>query len=82
MKPVMVRFIDSFQVAFEVDRSENGYVTLFLPGSPDPWSGRLVMVESDRVQPLDLRFAETVSIFEKLGRESMPLYEEYFPKDD
>ena len=82
MKPVMVRFIDSFQVAFEVDRSEKGFVTLFLPGSPDPWSGRIVMVESDRTQPLNLRFAETVSIFEKLGRESMPLYEEYLSKDD
>ncbi len=82
MKPVMVRFIDSFQVAFEVDRSKQGFVTLFLPGSPDPWSGRIVMVESDRIQALNLQFAETVSIFEKLGRESMPLYEECLSKDD
>ena len=82
MKPVMVRFIDSFQVAFEVDRSKQGFVTLFLPGSPDPWTGRIVMVESDRIQALNLQFAETVSIFEKLGRESMPLYEECLSKDD
>jgi hypothetical protein len=40
------------------------------------------MVESDRIQALNLQFAETVSIFEKLGRESMPLYEEYLSKDD
>lgn len=77
MKPVLARLIDSFQVAFEVDRSEQGFVTLFLPGSPDPWAGRLVIVEVDRIQALDLNFAETVSIFEKMGRDSMGLYESH-----
>ena len=80
MKPVLARLIDSFQVAFEVDRSEQGFVTLFLPGSPDPWAGRLVIVEVDRIQTLDLTFAETVSIFEKMGRDSMALYESHLSR--
>ncbi len=75
MQPVMVRLIDSSRIAFEVDRSDRGFVTLFLPGSPDPWSGQLLIVKAEQVQPIDLKFQETLSIFETLGRDSMALYE-------
>ena len=37
--PVLVRFDDFWQVAFETDRSSGGIVALYLPGAPNPWSG-------------------------------------------
>ena len=82
MTPVMVRMVDSFQVAFEVDRSEKGFVTIFFPGSPDPWTGKLAMVESQQVQPLHLKFVDADSVFETLGRDSISQYETHlFSRD-
>ena len=67
LKPVWVRLDDQYQVGFEVERCEDGLVAVFLPGAPDPRSGTLSYVESDRVEGLDLSFGEVVRNFRKLG---------------
>ena len=51
LKPVLVRFDDQFQLAFEVDRTADGLVAVYLPGSPDPRSGAVSYVTGDRIQP-------------------------------
>jgi uncharacterized membrane protein len=68
MKPVMARFDDYAQIAFEIDRTESGLVTLFLPGAPDPWSGTVVFASPDRVQPLATDFSTALRTFKSLGR--------------
>jgi uncharacterized membrane protein len=74
MKPVLVRFDDMQRIAFETERSEDEQiVTVYLPGSPDPWAGRVAMIEADRVQPLDAEFGEAVAACEQLGRGSAKL---------
>lgn len=45
----------------------------YLPGSPDPWIGSVLLVQADRVQPLDVSFTETAAICERLGRDSTNL---------
>lgn len=67
LKPVWIRFDDQYQVGFEVERCEEGLVAIFLPGAPDPRSGILSYVESDRVEGLDLSFGEVVRNIRKLG---------------
>lgn len=67
LKPVWIRFDDQYQVGFEVERCEEGLVAIFLPGAPDPRSGTLSYVESDRVEGLDLSFGEVVRNIRKLG---------------
>jgi uncharacterized membrane protein len=73
LKPVLAKFDDSLQIGFEASRVDGGLVTVYLPGAPDPWSGRVVLLTSDRVEPLDVDFGDTLSIFEKLGRDSAKL---------
>jgi uncharacterized membrane protein len=73
LKPVLAKFDDSLQIGFEASRVDGGLVTVYLPGAPDPWSGRVVLLTSDRVEPLDVDFGDTLSIFEKLGRDSARL---------
>ena len=80
MTPVVVRFDDSWQVAFEVERVEGGAVALYLPGSPDPWSGGLIVVEEDRVSPLDLTVPIVARIAQRLGRGSNDALAAYFLK--
>jgi len=52
LKPVTIRLDDAIRIGFESGRTEQGLVIAYLPGSPDPWIGSVMMVESERVEPL------------------------------
>jgi uncharacterized membrane protein len=71
MKPVVVRFDDCMRIGFETERSEQTQlVAVYLPGSPDPWSGKVALVMNDRVAPLKAEFSITVATCEQMGRGS------------
>jgi len=64
---VLVHFDDQSQFAFEVERMES-HVVVFLPGSPDPWSGAVSLVTTNRVQQLEVDFKTAVKSIRLLGR--------------
>jgi uncharacterized membrane protein len=68
MSAVVMRFDDSWQIGFEIERLQGGKVALFLPGSPDPWSGSVCIAEEDRVTPLDLPVAAVANVEEARTR--------------
>lgn len=68
--PVIVKFDDNAQIAFEIERSERGNVVIYLPGSPNPWSGSVVYFEEDRVERLDMTVPEAINNIRHLGRGS------------
>lgn len=68
LKPVLVRFDDRSRFGFESERTDQGLVAIFLPGSPDPWAGHVVLVTADRVSPLVISFPDAVQVAEQLGR--------------
>ena len=70
LKPVLVKFDDQSQLAFEVDRGVDGLVAIYIPGAPDPRSGTVSYVTSDRIQPVDVGFKAVTKICKNLGRES------------
>lgn len=70
LKPVLVTFDDQSQLAFEVDRGADGWVAIYIPGAPDPRSGTVSYVTSDRVQSVDIGFKAVTKICKNLGRES------------
>jgi uncharacterized membrane protein len=67
-KPVLVRLDDQSQIAFEIERAEDGQVAVYLPGSPDPWSGAVVFVTADRVAPLNIGQSAAIKALRALGR--------------
>lgn len=73
LRPVMVRFDDLSQIGFEVERGPGDLVTVYLPGSPDPWSGSVAHVAADRVDALAVDFATVVQSLRKIGRGSSGL---------
>ena len=73
LKPVLVRFDDQSQLAFEVDRAADGLVAVYLPGAPDPRSGAVSYVTDDRIQPVDAEFTAVVKLCKNLGRGSTEL---------
>ena len=67
LKTVMVHFDDQSQIAFEVER-QDGWVVVYLPGSPDPWSGAVSLVKPERVQHIDADFKTAVKCMRLAGR--------------
>ncbi|OSP56869.1 hypothetical protein BV911_01700 [Pseudoruegeria sp. SK021] len=72
LKPVLARFDDNAQIAFEVDRTDT-VVVVFLPGAPGAWSGTSVGMEPWRVTPLDLPPHQAAGLLRVLGRGSAAL---------
>ena len=74
MKPVLVVFDECQRIAFETERDEKqGLATVFLPGSPDPWSGKVVMLKLERVTRLDADFGHAAATCEQVGRGSIAM---------
>jgi uncharacterized membrane protein len=72
MKPVLVHFDDQSQIAFEIDRNEQ-WVVLYVPGSPDPWSGVVSYCTPDRVQLLEAELSSAVRCLKVAGRGGLSL---------
>ena len=67
-KPVSVQFDDQLSLAFEMERTANGLVVVFLPGAPDVRSGSVVYVSSDRVTALDASFLNVNKVLKHMGQ--------------
>lgn len=72
-KPVLVKLDDMSQVAFEIERSANGLVVVFLPGAPDARSGSVAYVTADRVEPIDAKFLVINRSLNHMGKGSAAL---------
>lgn len=81
LTPVLVTFDDAARIGFEVERVGAGLVTVFLPGSPDPWQGQVVHVPAERVAPLAADFGQVVGICETLGRQASAVVSHASPAD-
>ena len=68
LRPAITRFDDSWQLVFEIERLADGKVVVFLPGSPDPWSGSVSVVTHDRVTLLDMTVKSATGLMKRLGR--------------
>lgn len=66
--PVLVRFDDYAQIAFETHRDSTGKVSVYLPGAPNPWSGTVVHVSQERVEPLAMTLTEALRNIRTLGK--------------
>ena len=74
--PVLVRFDDYVQIAFETHREPGGKVVVYLPGAPNPWSGSVVYVANERVKPLQMTLTEALRNIRKLGKGSLDIAQE------
>ena len=71
--PVLVRFDDHIQIAFETQRETGGKVAVYLPGAPNPWSGTFVYVSSERVRLLPMTLKEALCNIRSLGKGSIDI---------
>jgi uncharacterized membrane protein len=78
MRPVLARFEDSWQIAFEVERIPGGIITVYVPGAPDPWSGSVCYMTEDRIQAIDPAMSPVMKTLKDLGKGSNEQLSTYF----
>jgi uncharacterized membrane protein len=67
-KPVVVTLDDQLQVGFELERTPDNLVVVFLPGAPDVRSGAVAYVTPERVVPMEASFLSINRCMKHMGR--------------
>ena len=67
LRPVLIHGDDQQQVAFDIERLADGRAVIYLPGAPDAWSGSVVVVSAERVEPLDVDAADVAKAMQGMG---------------
>jgi uncharacterized membrane protein len=70
---VLARFDDSWQIGLRTERLQNGLVAVYIPGAPNPLSGSVCFMTSDRVVPADIPIASALKCMNGLGEGSNAL---------
>jgi uncharacterized membrane protein len=65
--PVLVRTDEGWSLALLVERLPQGFCTVFIPDSPSPTQGNVVLVEADCVRPLEASVLSLVSCLTRSG---------------
>ena len=68
LRPVLIHFDDAAQLAFEVDRLPDGRRVIYIPSSPDPRAGSVMVMDGDRVEPVPMTFLVALRTMRALGR--------------
>lgn len=68
MLPVLIHFDDMAQLAFEVDHLADGRRVIYLPSAPDPRAGSVLVMDADRVEPVQMTFVGATAALRTLGR--------------
>jgi uncharacterized membrane protein len=73
LSPVLAHFDDNAQIGFEIERTEGGLVTIFMPGSPDPWAGAVIHMTADRIEAVDGDLKMVTRSLKRLGKGCSPM---------
>ena len=66
-QPALVRSDDGWEFALLVERTPEGFCTIFLPDSPTPTSGSVRIVEASRVQVLNIPMLGLLGVLTRSG---------------
>ncbi|MGB5238694.1 MAG: DUF502 domain-containing protein [Flavobacteriaceae bacterium] len=72
--PVLIHFEEFEQIGFEIERAKSGKVVVYLPGSPNPWSGVIIYLDAERVESIDISVPDAISHMEQLGMGSDKIF--------
>lgn len=64
---VLVSIGSSSRVSIEIERVSKNRVVVYVPSSPNPWTGEVHIVSSDQVERLDCPITTVIEHVEQLG---------------
>jgi uncharacterized membrane protein len=72
-KPALVEIEDALVPAFVIEELDDRRLTVFVPSVPTPFAGAIYILTPDRVHPLEVPFAQAVTVVSKWGAGSKDL---------
>jgi uncharacterized membrane protein len=72
-KPALAEIEDALVPAFIIEALEDGRLTVFVPSVPTPLAGAVYILQSERVHPLDIPFAQAIKAVSRWGSGSREL---------
>jgi uncharacterized membrane protein len=72
--PVLAKFDDYTQIAFQIEVLKNDKVAIFVPGSPNPWTGNLMIMDASRIEPIAQTVPNTMRILKAMGQGTSELF--------
>lgn len=78
---VLVRLDDAWQIGLRIEELQNGLLTVYIPGAPDPRSGSVLFVTADRVISAGASVAPTLKCLRGLGVGARELLDSVSPSD-
>jgi uncharacterized membrane protein len=70
LNPILVIFDDNAQLGFLIEENEKGLSSVFMPGSPNPWSGNVIYVEWGRIKQLSITTNQAIKHLQQTGKNS------------
>ena len=67
LKPALVSIEEGWQIGYELERLDNGWVAVFLPQAPTPMSGNVMYFPEARVRPLGITLVQAMAVVKKIG---------------
>jgi uncharacterized membrane protein len=65
--PVLANIEGGWQIAYQLETFENGWVAVFLPQAPTPMSGNIMYLPKERVRQLEITMKQAVTIIKRIG---------------
>jgi uncharacterized membrane protein len=66
-RPALVEIEDALAPAFIIEELSDGRYTVLIPSVPTPAAGSLLIMQRERVHPLDVPFTQAVKVISKWG---------------
>jgi hypothetical protein len=68
--PVVLVPIDGLMFEFNMDKSPDGKLVIFVPGAPNVMEGNVIIFEKDSAQKTNITMSEVIKIMRQLGANS------------
>jgi len=73
LRPVLVQIDEGWQIGFEIEPAGSDLAVVFMPGSPNPWSGEVRYVAVGRIKGLNVPLPIVLQGLKRFGRGSAEL---------
>jgi uncharacterized membrane protein len=67
LKPALVNIEEGWQIGYQIEALENGWVAVFLPQAPNPMSGNVMYFPAERVRPLTITMVQAMAVVRRMG---------------
>ncbi len=71
---ILVRLDVAWQIGIQVEGEKNGFVTVYVPSTPDPRTGAVYFLGPDRIRPTSVPIVQAMNCLKRFGAGSSALF--------